>query len=76
MDFDHAASQSLEDRLAQQDAEPGLLDFSTLFGTAPSPFPYAPPGPAASYSTSTNAPTSTTHSRIPLPLLFVPYTAP
>ena len=62
MDFDYAASQFLEDRLGQQDAEPDPLDFNTLFGNAPSPFPHAPPGPAAP---STDAPTSTTRSGIP-----------
>lgn len=76
MDFDYAAGQFLEDRLAQQDAEPGLLDFSTLFDNAPSPFPHAPPGPAAPYSTSTDAPTSTTRSGIPSSSSLDPYTAP
>jgi hypothetical protein len=77
MDFDYAASQFLEDRLAQQDAEPGLLDFSTLFGDAPSPFPHAPPGPAAPYSTGTDAPTSTTRSGISSSSSSLdPYTAP
>ena len=74
MDFDYAASQSLEDRFAQQD---GLLDFSTLFGNAPSPFPHTPPGSAAPYSTNTDVPTSTTCSGIPSsPSSLVPYTAP
>jgi hypothetical protein len=76
MDFDYAAGQFLEDRLAQQDAEPGLLDFSTLFGDAPSQFPHTPPGPAAPYSTSTDAPTSTTRSGIPSSSSLDPYTAP
>ena len=76
MDFDYAASQFLEDRLAQQDAEPGLLDFSTLFGDAPSPFPHAPPGPAAPYSTGTDAPTSATRSGIPSSSSLDPYAAP
>ena len=76
MDFDYALGQSLEDCLAQQDAEPGLLDFSTLFDNAPSPFPHAPPGPAGPYSTSADAPTSTTHSGIPSSPPLVPYTTP
>ena len=62
MDFDYAASQFLEDHLAQQDAEPDPLDFNTLFGNATFPLPHTPPEPAAP---STDAPTSTTRSGIP-----------
>ena len=76
MDFDNALGQSLEDCLTQQDAEPDLLDFSTLFDNAPSPFPHSPPGPTAPYSTSADAPTSTTRSGTPSSPPLVPYTAP